>query len=116
METSILNTVKQLLGPDATYDAFDEDIIDAINTAMFVLWQLGIGPDNGPFMITGQAEKWADFVDAGKFEPVKNYICNRVRLLFDPPSSSFLVENIEKQNSEIEWRLTVAHDEHGEKG
>ena len=114
MEESILNTIKQLLGPGESYEPFNDDIVDAINSSMFILWQLGVGPKGSPFKITGPEEAWSDFVDEGTFEIVKDYIYNRVRLMFDPPSSSFLVENIDKQNAEFEWRMTVAHDEYGE--
>ena len=116
MEESILNTIKEMLGPDTTYNAFDEDIVNAINTALFVLWQVGAGPEEQPFTITGPEETWADFVDPGKYESVKTYICNRVKLAFDPPTSSFLIENLEKQNAEIEWRITVANDDYDDDG
>ena len=42
---SILETIKKLLGPDSSYEVFDEDIIIHINTALADLTQLGVGPE-----------------------------------------------------------------------
>ena len=59
MENSIFKTIKGLLGPDADYNEFDQDIIVFINSALATLTQLGIGPDSG-FRITGENENWKD--------------------------------------------------------
>ena len=61
MEQSILNTIKKMLGVDSSYDAFDTDIIVAINTAIFTLTQVGVGPEEG-FTISGADETWTDFL------------------------------------------------------
>lgn len=105
---SILLTIKKLLGVSEEYTNFDIDIMVHINSALSILTQLGVGPENG-FVITGAESLWSDFVsDTSKLEMIKTYIYLRVRLLFDPPTNSFVTTSIEKTISELEWRLQVA--------
>lgn len=104
---SILLTIKKLIGMDENYNAFDVDIIIAINGSFMILNQLGVGPDT-PFSITGSEETWRDFSEAiVQNELVKNYIYLRTKLLFDPPTTGVLHEAIERQIAEFEFRLMV---------
>lgn len=109
MNESILDTIKKMLGIDSNYDVFDTDIIIQINSAFFLLMQLGVGPEDG-FSITGSSETWDQFTDLKKLEAVKNYIFIRTKLGFDPPTSSFVLNSYEKIQSELEWRLNVEAD------
>lgn len=105
MEESILITIKKMLGLQADYTPFDTDIVVFINSALMTLQQLGVGP-NGGFMITGADEEWYQFVPGcTMIEGVKNYIYLCVKMLFDPPASSFVMEAMNKQKEELEWRL-----------
>lgn len=105
---SILLTIKKLLGVSEEYTTFDIDIMVHINSALSILTQLGVGPNDG-FAISGSESSWSDFVsDTSTLEMIKTYIYLRVRLLFDPPSNSFVTTSIEKTISELEWRLQVA--------
>ena len=105
---SILTSIKKLLGITEEYDDFDADVIMHINSVFMILRQLGIGPENG-FSISDDSAIWADFIsDESMFEAVKSYVHLRVRLLFDPPTSSAVMESINRQISEFEWRLNVA--------
>ena len=104
---SILITIKKMLGIDEAFIAFDTDVMMNINSALMVLNQLGVGPATG-FMITGKDETWSQFLLARTdLEAVKTYIYLKVRLLFDPPANSFLVDAIKNQISELEWRINV---------
>jgi len=104
-ENSILISIKKLLGIDKDYVQFDQDIIININSALMSLMQLGVGPQSG-FKIHGEEETWNDFIgERIDLESVKTYIYLKVRLTFDPPQSSYLIENIKEQLKEIEWRL-----------
>jgi len=110
MEESIFKTIKSLLGPEAEYDVFDPDILIFINGALATLTQLGIGPAEG-FRITGETETWHDLLgDYKDLESVKTYIYMKVRLVFDPPSSSSVMSAYEEMCKELEWRLNVAVD------
>ena len=108
---SILTSIKKLLGLSEDYEHFDQDIIMDINSVFINnLRQIGVGPSNG-FIITGKQEEWSDFSeDSILAESVKNYIYLKVKLVFDPPSNSNLVSSIERQISELEWRLTNADE------
>jgi hypothetical protein len=104
---SILNSVKQVLGLEETHTAFDVDILMHINSVFGVLHQIGIGPDEGLYIVD-DAAVWSDFLgDDVLLNAAKTYVCLRVRLLFDPPETSYLIQAMEKQVSEIEWRLNV---------
>lgn len=105
MEKSILNTIKQMLGPEADVEAFDTDIIVHINSSLMTLQQLGVGKKN--FSITGPEETWNSFIDNEdvNLEAVKTYVYLKTKLVFDPPANSFVVESMERTCKEYEWRL-----------
>lgn len=111
METSILNSIKKILGIADDYTAFDEDIITHINTAFSTLTQLGVGPREG-FMIEDEDAAWTDFTeDRLEFNAVKSYVYLRVRMLFDPPTTSYLINAMNEQIQELEWRLNTSREE-----
>lgn len=108
---SILTETKKVLGIDENYTVFDTDIKMHINTAFTTLQQLGVGPLTG-FMITDHAPSWDNFTDADiNLNAVKTYVYLRVRLLFDPPTTSFALEAMKEQIRELEWRLNVYSEE-----
>lgn len=107
MEQSILNSVKKVLGIAPDYLVFDEDIMMHINSTFSTLAQLGIGPAEG-FAIEGAEEEWDDFLDEDiKLNSVKSYMYLKVRQLFDPPTTSYLIDAQNKQIQELEWRLNA---------
>lgn len=104
---SILTSIKKLLGITEEYAHFDDDIIMHINSAFMSLQQLGVGPSDG-FTITSDEQVWTDFLgEMKKLEAIKSYIYLKVKLIFDPPTSSFVLESINRQIQEYEWRLNV---------
>ena len=113
MEQSILISTKKILGIDKDYDVFDLDVITHINSAFSTLTQLGVGPAEG-FMIVDDTLTWDDFF--GDTPPiqdqsVKSYVFLKVKQLFDPPSTSYLIAATEKQIQELEWRMNVRREE-----
>jgi hypothetical protein len=113
VEQSILISTKKVLGIAEDYTAFDLDIITHINTAFSTLTQLGVGPATG-FMIEDAEPVWADFyADDLQYNAVKSYVFLRVRYLFDPPQTSYLIAATERQIQELEWRLNVHREETG---
>lgn len=107
---SILISIKKLLGIEEEYRHFDPDIIMFINGVFLTLNQLGIGPDEG-FTISSDIETWSDLLgDRTDVENVKIYVYLKVRLIFDPPQIGYLVESINNQCKELEWRLAVHND------
>lgn len=105
---SILNSIKKMLGPSADYDHFDPDIIMHINTVFMTLTQLGVGPSDG-FYIEDDTTTWLEFVpDLKNFQAIKTYIYLKVKMVFDPPQSSSVLEAMKQQITELEWRLNHA--------
>lgn len=110
LDSSILETVRKLIGGEQNGEAFDTDLIVHINTVFGYLNQLGVGPEE-PFFITDGSTTWREFIDGYRFYACLTYMALRVRLLFDTPSSSFVTDAIKEEIRECEWRLTVMHDE-----
>ena len=109
-EESILVYVKKLLGIQADYNHFDPDIIYGINAAFGVLTQLGVGPEEG-FSISDDSATWDEFVsDTPRLSLIKEYVCLKTRLVFDPPTGAALIDVMNKTAAEYEWRLYVASD------
>ena len=107
MEESILKSTKKILGLDETYTPFDLDVITHINAAFSLLNQLGVGPEDG-FMIEDEVTVWDDYpVPDNQLHLIKTYVFLKVRMLFDPPTMSFLIEATNNQIKEYEWRLNL---------
>lgn len=107
---SILNSIKKNLGLGSDYTPFDDDIIMHINSVFSTLHQLGVGPESG-FSIEDEAAVWSDFLDGDdRLNNVKTYVTLKVRLIFDPPSTSFAIESFQKQITEYEWRINVTRE------
>lgn len=105
---SILTSIKKLLGIAEDYTQFDDDIIMHINTVFLNLTQLGVGPEEG-FSIEDDVASWEDFIeDNVQLQAVKSYMYLKVKLLFDPPLSTSVVESMNRMIAELEWRLNVA--------
>lgn len=110
MEPSILINVKKVLGLSDSYTPFDLDILTFINTTFSNLHQLGVGPSDG-FSIEDETTEWNDFLPNGPIlNIVKSYICLKVKLLFDPPSTSFALEAMKQQIEEFENRIVLANE------
>lgn len=105
---SILTSTKKLLGITEEYEHFDKDIIMHINSVFLNLTQLGVGPKEG-FFIEDDTAEWTDFIeDHIQLQAVKSYIYLKVKLLFDPPLSSAVIESTNRMIAEFEWRLRLA--------
>lgn len=108
LKDSILQSTKKLIGLDREYAAFDLDIITHINSAFSTLYQAGVGPLEG-YMITDENDVWSAFIgNQMHVNDVKSYVYIKVRMLFDPPTTSFALAANEKMLDEYIWRLNVA--------
>jgi len=102
---SILDSVKKILGIPNEDTGFDTDIIMHINSAFMGLSQLGVG-QNDSFSIEDNSATWSDFLgDATNLDAVKTCLSLKVQLMFDPPTSSFVLESKRNLIAEYEWRL-----------
>lgn len=110
MEDSILKTTKKILGIDASYTAFDLDIITHINMVFTTLHDLGVGPDEG-FFIESDEANWVDYeLDPLQRNAVKTYVFLQVKLAFDPPQTSFHINALQEQIRELGWRLNTRRE------
>jgi hypothetical protein len=107
---SILTSIKKLLGPGEEQVEYDTDIIIYINSALVSLKRLGVGPSTG-FSIADKTATWTDYLGPDiKPGDIQTYIYLKVRLVFDPPSSSSLIDAIERQIKELEFQIQVNFD------
>lgn len=102
---SILETVKTSLGIMPEYEHFDQAIIGYINMALATIRQLGVGAE-GDFRVVDANDQWSKIIpDDPMYEIVKTYVSQKVRVAFDPPSSSFVLDALNKSIAELEWRI-----------
>lgn len=107
---SILTSIKKLLGIAEDYTQFDVDLIIHINTALSILGQIGVG-DEKRYSVVDKSTTWDTLIGyESKLDMVKTYVYLKVKLLFDPPQSSAVMEAINRTISELEWRILVATD------
>lgn len=110
MENSILTSTKKILGIDEDYTAFDLDILTHINSTFAIVHQLGVGPADG-VMVEDAEMKWTDLeLPPNQLNLLRSYIYLRVRMLFDPPTLSFLIDAMNKQILEHEQRLSMERE------
>ena len=110
MQDSILVTIRKLVCGDPYANHFDTDLLVHINACFSVLNQLGVGPEKG-FVVTDETQNWGDYTaDSTVLNLVKTYIALKVRLIFDPPLTSSVLDAMNKEINQLEWRLNVAVD------
>ena len=101
----ILNDTKELLGLPSNVTDFDLQLINHINSVLYTLTTIGVGEVN--YQTTLTDGNLSLFVPNNEEiqATLQMYIFMKVRLLFDPPSSSFVLTSLEAQLKELEWRL-----------
>ena len=110
MQDSILMTIRKLVCGDPYADHFDTDLLVHINACFSILNQLGVGPENG-FIVTDETQSWSSYIaDNYILNMVKTYVTLKVKKIFDPPLTSSVLEAMDKEISQLEWRLNVAVD------
>lgn len=110
MTNSILEDTKKVLGIDSDATEFDTDIIMHINSAFFLLNDLGVGVSG--FSISDELPTWEDFLGPRTdLEIVKSYVFVTVRLVFDRPETSYGIQALERMRDEWGWRLELRRRE-----
>ena len=111
MTDSIFSSVKKVVGLLGDDGSFDEDILLHINSVISTLRQLGLSIP-ADFYVRDDVQTWQNLL--GEFRDldlVKSYMTMKVRLMFDPPSSSFGLKSMEEMVKEYEWRINVLTDQ-----
>lgn len=112
MYDSILSSVKKILGLSDSYTAFDADIIMYINAVLNEMEQMGFPVPEG-FEVVDYDETWNDLIGSlSLMNVVKPYMAFKVRMMFDPPTSSILSETLQHQIDRLEWRMNLVVDDH----
>lgn len=107
---SILDTVKIHCNVDRSDKSFDEELIIHTNGVLFILSQLGVGPEEG-FFIEDALASWDEFIpDVKNLRPIKDYVGLKVRMIFDPPTSSAVAQAFNDMIKEYESRINIAFD------
>ena len=116
MDESILKTIKSMLNIDGDITDFDKELIVLINASLSTLYQLGIG--SAQFKITGADETWSQLLGEKDYylESVKELVYIDVRLIFDPPLSSMVIDAYKERRQEDQWRIAAQVDMEEENG
>lgn len=104
--TTILDHLKSALGIGLDVTHFDDELITHANLVWIPLEQIGIeGKDDFDLAVN---TTWTDYTDDVKLQNnLRGYLYMNVRLTFDSPTNSFLVESLKSQIAQLEWRLNV---------
>lgn len=112
MSKTILNYVKNVLGLCDEDNSFDLDLCMWANAAFATLRQLKVGPIEGfAIPLDAPTPTWEDYhCEFSQKEMVKAYVVLYCRKNFDPPTSGFVMDAIENQLREYEFRLNIETD------
>lgn len=107
-EESILKSIRKLIGPEDDYTHFDPDITIHINSAINRLYQLGVESAEN-FRVTSEDETWGDLFgsDDEVIDMCKTLIYYKVKMGFDPPTSSIASEAFKTEIDKQEWLISV---------
>lgn len=103
MNNSVLSTIKSMLGISPEEPAFDTEITTHISAVLMSLNQMGI---TAPCSVVDKTVTWDDILDDREdLEAVKSYIYLKVKMIFDPPTSSYVLDSMKTVMEELQWRL-----------
>lgn len=108
---SILDSVKKNLGIPLEDRGFDPDILTNINAVIFTLDQIGVNMIDRT-EVTGEDDTYSSFFgdDERLNGMLRSYISHKVRLAFDPPTTSSVLDALKQMITEDEWRLSIYND------
>ena len=105
MSNSVLLSTKQMLGISPEDTSFDVNVIMSINTALTTLMDLGLTEVEDQ-IVTGYNMTWDDLLEGRTdIEYVKTYVYQKVKMIFDPPTSTAAIDAMQRSISELEWRI-----------
>lgn len=105
MLDSVLLSTKQMLGISPEDTSFDVNVIMSINTALTILMDLGLTEVEDQ-IVTSDDMTWDELLgERTDIEYVKTYIYQKVKMIFDPPTSAAAIDAMQRSISELEWRI-----------
>lgn len=103
MEQSILKSIRKMLNVGEDVTAFDGELIPHINSAFSSLKSLGV---DSATPIDGADQKWTDLhLPPEQLSLVQTITQMKVKLAFDPSSTSYLLDTTKELIKEQEYRL-----------
>ena len=115
MDQSILDSVRKIIGNGELDDFFNSDLCMAINTVLMQAHDMGLVCDD--FSIVDNTKTWRDILlkeDQINLHALISWTALRTRLLFDPPTSSTLLNSIKEEAQRLEWYIYVTENYVGE--
>lgn len=111
MNDNILDSVKKMCNVAEDDPSFDQDLILYINSALMTIMQEWHGMDHA-FRVEDGSETWDDILGVvdTDFEGVKELVGLKVRMVFDPPSNSSVMQALKEEIQNLEWRLYIWKD------
>ena len=114
LSNSVLNTVKEMIGPSQGYDVFDTDLLVLINSSLNVLAQKSIVKDGTK--IKDETTTWEEILEGREdLEMIKEYLVLKVKMIFDASGSATIQQAYEKRANELEWLMYAFSDIIGKK-
>lgn len=107
----ILNEVKKQNGIDSEITEFDSDILSLINGAFFTLNQIGVGPSIS--FSVDESTSFGSFDTQVPYDVLLNYLVLKTKIVFDPPSSSAVIDAYKDRIAELEFRMNIMVDSGG---
>ena len=105
MSDSVLSSTKQMLGISPEDTSFDVNVIMSINTALTILMDLGLTEVEDQ-IVTDDDMTWDDLLGGRTdIEYVKTYVYQKVKMIFDPPTSTAAIDAMQRSINELEWRI-----------
>ena len=112
IESSILLSIKKAIGGAAPeYTPFDVDLTMHINAQLANLYQLGLDAAKS-LVVNGPDQLWSDLIPSNdsRLQFVKTYVYAKVKMIFDPPTSTAQMQALKDAADESEFRISVAVD------
>ena len=105
MSDSVLLSTKQMLGISPEDTSFDVNVLMNINTALTILMELGLTEVEDQ-LVTDDKMTWDDLLGGRTdIEYVKTYVYQKVKMIFDPPTSTAAIDAMQRSINELEWRI-----------
>lgn len=94
-----------MLGISPEDTSFDVNVLMNINTALTILMELGLTEAEDQ-LVTDDKMTWDDLLGGRTdIEYVKTYVYQKVKMIFDPPTSTAAIDAMQRSINELEWRI-----------
>ena len=105
MSDLILASVKRICSIADPDTSFDNELILYTNTVLMEIMQEWYGMDHA-FKVVDGTETWDQVLgEDTDYEGVKELVGLKVRLMFDTPTSGSVMQAIQDQIKNLEWRM-----------